>query len=122
MTRYFLLMLFLNAAVWTRGQPPPDQSAAPTDPRSLLTSATKYYDFSSVDLKPFHLKATYRLHDLISNSTTEGTWEYWWASPKVNRSTWTRAGAEHTDWQTSDGTVFRKESGEPLKHFERAIT
>jgi TonB family protein len=36
----------------------------------------------------------------------------------VNRSTWTREGATHTDWQTADGKFAHIAKGEPLKYFE----
>lgn len=49
------------------------------------------------------------------------TFEYWWASPKVHRSTWTRSGTERTEWSTAEGFVYRKESGAPLRYFERVI-
>lgn len=121
MPRSLLLVLLLNAAMWGAAQTAPEQAAPPTDPQALIAAAAKYYDFSSADLKPWHLKATYQLYDMKGKATAEGTWEYWWASPKVHRSTWTRAGAERTDWQAADGILYRKESGEPLKHFERTI-
>src|ERR1035438_806520 len=74
----------------------------PKEPREILAAAAPFYDFSSPELKPWHLKAIYQLYDLKGNPTEQGTWEYWWSSPKVHRSTWTRTGAEHTEWSTAD--------------------
>jgi TonB family protein len=93
----------------------------PKEPRELIAAAAPLYDFSSPELKPWHLKATYQLYDLKGNPAEQGTWEYWWASPTVHRSSWTRAGVEHTEWVTADGTLYRKDSGGPLKYFERTI-
>jgi len=72
-------------------------------------------------MKPWHLKATYQLYDLKGNPTEQGTWNYWWASPKVNRSSWARGDAEHSEWVTADGGLYRKDRGSPLRHFEKSI-
>jgi len=50
--------------------------------------------------------------------TEEGTYEYWWASPKVYRSTWSRPGASHTNWQTADGKHSYLARGGALNYFE----
>jgi len=39
----------------------------------------------------------------------------------MHRSTWTRADATWTDWVTADGALYRKESGKPLRFFERKL-
>ena len=58
----------------------------PKEPREILAAAAPSYDFSSPELKPWHLKAIYRLYDLKGNLTEQGTWEYWWATQKIHRS------------------------------------
>lgn len=93
----------------------------PKEPREILAAAAPFYDFSSPELKPWHLKAIYQLYDLKGNPTEQGTWEYWWSSPKVHRSTWTRTGAEHTEWSTAEGALYRKDSGSSLRYFERTM-
>jgi TonB family protein len=93
----------------------------PKDPRAVLSAAVPLYDLSSAELKPWHLKATYKFYDANGKPAEQGTWEYWWASPKVRRSSWTRTGAEKTLWSTADGAVYQKETGEPLRYFERTI-
>jgi len=90
----------------------------PKDPREVFAAAAPFYDFTSPDLKPWHLKATYQLYDEKGNPAEQGTYEYWWASPQVYRSTWTRAGATHTDWHVVDGKHAHQATGEPLKFFE----
>lgn len=72
-------------------------------------------------MKPWHLKATYQLYDEKGKPTEQGTYEYWWASPKVYRSTWTRPSATHTDWDTADGRHEYVGTGEALKYFEHQI-
>jgi TonB family protein len=93
----------------------------PKEPREILAAAAPFYDFTSANLKPWHLKATYQLYDVKGDPTEQGTYEYWWASPKVRRSSWTRADAIRTEWWTADGAQYHKESGQPLRYFERAL-
>jgi len=90
----------------------------PTDPREVFAAAAPFYDFTSAELKPWHLKATYQLYDEKGKPGEQGTYEYWWASPKVYRSTWTRPSATHTEWHTADGKHAHQDIGEPLNFFE----
>ncbi|HUX46323.1 MAG TPA: hypothetical protein VMV57_16375, partial [Terracidiphilus sp.] len=93
------------AAALPAGAKTKDKAASdlPKNPRALLAAAAPFYDFSSPDLKPWHLKATYQLYDEQGKPTEQGTYEYWWASPLVYRSTWKRAGASESDWMTPKG-------------------
>jgi TonB family protein len=93
----------------------------PNAPRELLALAQSHYDFNAPGLKPFHLKATYQLYGAKGQSVEQGTWEYWWASPVVHRSTWNRPSAARTDWAAADGKFRRTQSGEPLKYVERTL-
>lgn len=93
----------------------------PNAPRELLALAEPHYDLTAPELKPFHIKATYQIYDAKGQSAEQGTWEYWWASPAVRRSTWSRSGAERTDWVTADGKFHRIQSGKPLKYIERTF-
>ena len=94
---------------------------SPTDPRAILDAAAPFYDFSDPTLKPFHIKATYQLYDESGQPEERGTWDYWHVTSKEYRSSWVRADATRTDWQTADGAVHRKESGKPLRYFERSL-
>jgi TonB family protein len=103
------------------GQAAGDAPGLPKDPRELLKAAEPFYDFSNPSLKPWHLKASYQLYDLKGEPTEQGTFEYWWASPQVYRSTWKRASASRTDWHTADGRLLRQESGGQIGYFERTL-
>jgi TonB family protein len=94
-------------------------STLPKDAHEILAAAAPFYDFSSPELKPWHLKARYQLYDLKGNPTDQGVWEYWWMSPKVHRSSWSRTGAEHMEWSTAEGALYR--SGSSLRYFEREM-
>jgi TonB family protein len=90
----------------------------PQDPREIFAAAAPFYDFNSPDLKPWHLKATYQLYDEKGKPGEQGTYEYWWASRQVHRSSWTRPAATHTEWLTADNQRPHQDTGEPLKFLE----
>jgi TonB family protein len=90
----------------------------PQDPREFFAAAAPFYDFASPDLKPWHLKATYQLYDEKGKPSEQGTYEYWWASPTIHRSTWTRPSATHTDWYSADEKRAHKETGDHTEFFE----
>ncbi len=99
-------------------QAPNPAPGLPTKPSEIFAAAAPFYDFTSPELKPWHLKATYQLYDEKGNPSSQGSYEYWWASPKVYRSTWTRSGTTHTTWHTADGKYADQETGERLNFFE----
>ena len=115
----FTLLLAAGTAAAAQA-PVATQPETPKDPRALLDAAAKHYDFDSPEMKPWHLKATYQLYDLKGDPAERGTWEYWWASPKVHRSSWTRGGAERTEWHTQDGN-YRSGTSSDLKFLERTL-
>lgn len=118
--RYCFLALALFAASFEGfGQTAPaTPQALPKDPRAILAAAEPYYNFSDPSLKPWHLKATYQLYDEKGKPTEQGTYEYWWASPKVYRDSWTRPGASRSNWHTEDGKDAYRSSGSPLRFDE----
>ena len=107
--------------VWAKTDKQPKVDKETAEGLALLEAAAPHYDFSSPEMKPWHLKATYQLYDDAGKPTEQGTYEYWWASPKVHRSTWARKGASRTEWHTVGGVFETQESGEPLKYFERDL-
>jgi TonB family protein len=88
------------------------------DPGAILSAAAPYYNFSDASLKPWHIRAAYQFYDDKGNPAEQGTFEYWWASPKVYRSTWSRPSGTHTDWHTADGKYAYKSTGTGLNFFE----
>ncbi len=122
MRAHLLSALILIAGQHLSAQAPnPNLQELPKDPRAILAAAQPLYDFNSVDLKPWHLKATYQLYDDTGKPAEQGIYEYWWASPKVYRSTWTRPGMTHSDWYTADGKHAYQASGATLNYFEYAL-
>jgi len=93
----------------------------PSDPREIFAAAAPFYDFSSPDMKPWHLKASYQLYDEKGKPGEQGTYEFWWASPQVIRSTWTRPGATYSQWHMADGAGAHQETGERIGYFEKEL-
>ena len=97
------------------------QSPSPAsikDAKELLAAAAPAYDFANPSLKPWRFKAIYQIYDQNGNPSERGTYEYWWASPTVYRSTWTRGAATQSEWLTADGKRFETTSGDVLHLFE----
>lgn len=90
----------------------------PKDPKAILALAEPQYDFADPQMKPWHFKASYQLYDRAGNPAQQGTFEYWWASPQVYRSTWTRVGATRSEWHTAMGKWLGTASGEEIHLLE----
>ena len=115
------LALFLSVASQAFSQTPAPLPDLPKDPGAILAMAAPYYDFNDPSLKPWHLKATYQLYDDNGEPGEQGTFECWWASPKVYRSSWTRPSAIHSDWHTADGKYEYQATGDHLDFFESKL-
>jgi TonB family protein len=121
MRKSVFVALFFSAALSALGQAAAPPQALPKDPREILAMAAPYYNFNDPALKPWHLKATYQLYDDQGKPAEQGTFEYWWASPKVRRSSWTRPSMKHTDWYTADGRHAYEASGDGLSYYENKL-
>src|SRR3954463_4533356 len=91
------------------------------DPRGMLAEALPQYDFDDTTMKPWHMKGTYQLYDESGNPTQQGSYEYWWESPKVYRSSWNRPDATRTEWHTIEGKTVYKGTGDRLLYFEHKL-
>jgi len=113
------LVIYCFAAVTAIAQGTSNSSPElPKEPLALLQAAALHYNFNDPAMRPFHLKATYQLYDESGQPAEKGAYEYWWASPAANRSSWTRDGATHTDWHTADGKHAFLGTGDALKFLE----
>jgi len=118
---WFSALYFLSVAPYCAAQSAAPHAELPKDPKAVLAMAAKRYDFNDPSLKPWHLKATYQLYDENGNPTEQGTFEYWWASPLVYRSTWTRGASSYTEWHTADGKFAYLSTGSGLAFFESRL-
>lgn len=118
--RFGILFVALCAASSCLGQQTA-VSALPADPRAILDAARPLYDFSSADLKPWHLRVSYQLYDEKEGPSEQGTFEYWWASPEVHRSSWTRGSASYSAWQLAEHGHAHQGSSDGLKYVESKL-
>jgi TonB family protein len=119
--RTLALLLFWVVPLVHGQAPSAEKSGLPHDPAQVFSAAAPYYDYDDASLKPWRLKATYQLFDQSGRPTQRGTYEYWWASPKLHRSSWTRGTVTRTDWHTPDGKHVFQSSGGRLEFFERRL-
>jgi TonB family protein len=87
----------------------------------MLAAAAPLYNFNDPAMKPWHLKGSYQLYDGSGNPGEQGTYEYWWLSPKVYRSSWTRAGAARTEWHTANAKAMYQATGDRLFYLEHEL-
>jgi TonB family protein len=114
-TIYCVLFIAIALPALAQQVPAPE---LPKEPHAIFQAAAPYYDFADPSLKPWHLKATYQLYDRDGNPGEQGTYEYWWASPNVYRSTWTRPSATHSEWRVADDEIADLSTGRSLDYFE----
>jgi TonB family protein len=105
-------------AVLSAAQNPAAAPSSIKDPKALLAAVAPVYDFSNPALKPWRFKASYQIYDQDGRAGEVGTYEYWWASPSVYRSTWTRGNKTESEWHTAEGRRFEASSGDALHLFE----
>lgn len=67
------------------------------------------------------MRVTYQLFDDEGKPAAKGAFDYWWASPKVYRMAWTRAGSAYTVWHTADGTESYEQVGDRIDYVEREL-
>ena len=99
--------------------PDPGFPSLPSDPLEVLKAAEPLYDYSIGEVKPWHMKVSYKTFD-EDGKETDGQYEFWWAASKTYRSTWTRAGMDSSDWAV-DGVHYRQSKGPDLGYFERNL-
>ena len=118
MRQLFSLLAFLPLGLGCFGQSSYYDVGPSKGPRAVFAAIAPYYDFMDANLKPWHLKVNYQFEDEKGNPTGQGVFEYWWASPNVYRSKWTRGDAVHSEWHAADGRTFTQTKGEPLSVYE----
>jgi TonB family protein len=118
----FLVVICSGFASMVHAQSPtPGPPQLPDNPSEVFALAKPLYDFSAPNLKPWHFKASYQLYDEKGDAAEEGTFEYWWVSPQVYRSSWVRPDATHTDWHTADGRHAYLATGQGFDFFENKL-
>jgi TonB family protein len=75
-------LLFSRALAQT---PQDNVPATPQDAKALFLQAAKVNGLYDDDLKPWHLKVSYKLLDVSGQPTDQGTIEEFWAGPKLGK-------------------------------------
>jgi TonB family protein len=84
----------------------PAAAAMPSDPKGLMLLASKANRLTGNDMKPWHLKATYKVFDEKGIVTDQGTYEEFWASPTRYKLTLTNTTASQTEYGTEKGILI----------------
>src|SRR6185437_13833117 len=106
MGKWSLLVICLATGLIRSGYAADNHSTTlPKDPAATFVAATPFYDYSDPSIKPWHTRVIYQRYDEDGKPTQKGSLDYWWASPSVYRTTWTRSGSAYTVWHTADGAV-----------------
>jgi TonB family protein len=80
-------------------------AAMPSDPRELMLLAARTNGLTGDDVKPWHLKATWKSLDEKGSITDQGTYEEFWVSPIKYRRTFTGTAFTQTDYGTTKGLL-----------------
>ncbi len=118
MRRLISLLAFLPLGLVCFGQSSYYDVGLFKEPRAVFTAIAPYYDFMDASLKPWHLKVNYQLENEKDNPSGQGVFEYWWVSPSVYRSKWTRGNAAYSEWHGASGRTLAQTKGEPLSVYE----
>jgi TonB family protein len=80
-------------------------AAMPSDPKELMLLAAKTNGLTGDDVKPWHLKATWKMFDEKGGITDQGIYEEFWASPTKYKRTFTGTAFTQTDYGTPRGVL-----------------
>jgi hypothetical protein len=84
------------------------------DPNALMLLAAKVNGLTQDNVRPWHLKATYKLLGETGNSVEQGIYEEFWVSPTKFKRTFTGTTFTVTDYGTEKGVLRSgKQSGPP---------
>jgi len=75
----------------------------PSDPKALMLLAAKTNGLTGDDIKPWHLKASYKFLDEKGNVTDQGSFEEFWVSPTKYIRTFTGTAFTQTDYGSDKG-------------------
>lgn len=79
--------------------------ALPSDPKALMLLAAQSNGLIGADIKPWHLKATYKVLDADGKATDQGTYEEFWVSPTKFKRITTGSNYAQTDYGTEKGIL-----------------
>jgi TonB family protein len=104
----FLKLLILGSTINVIAQAP--SSVLPQDPMALMALAHDKNGLAGSDIKPWHIRGTYRSFDTKGKPEYEGAYEEWWFSASKYKLSFTNPKSTQTDYAT--GTVLLREGSQ----------
>ena len=80
-------------------------TSPPSDPKELLLLAARSNGLAGDDIKPWHIKASYKSFDEQGNVKDQGIYEESWVSPKKFKRTFTGTAFTQTEYGTENGIL-----------------
>jgi TonB family protein len=77
----------------------------PSDPKELMLLAAKTNGLTGDDMRPWHLKATWKMLDEKGSVADQGTYEEFWVSNTKYKLTFTTKTGSRTEYGTEKGIV-----------------
>jgi hypothetical protein len=84
--------------------------ALPQDPMALMTLGHDKNGLVGSDVKPWHIRGTYRSFDMKGKLEYEGTYEEWWVNTTKYKLSFTNRKSTQTDYAT--GTVLLRDGSQ----------
>jgi TonB family protein len=94
-----------NSAAQNFVASPQAAETVPHDPESLMILAARLNRLTGEGIKPWHLKASFKLLDEQGNTLEDGHIEEFWAGPHKSRLTYTSTDYAQTTYWTDTGTM-----------------
>ena len=91
----------------------PAVTAMPSDPKELMLLAAKSNGMIGDDMKPWHLKITYKYLDDQGNVADQGIYEEYWVSQTKYKLTYTSKNGSRTEYGTDKG-ILNSDNEKPL--------
>jgi protein TonB len=108
-----LSMLVLPTALYSQRTIARDSKSECISPSTHVSMAMKANRLTVFDIKPWHLKASFKTFDESGNQTEDGVYEELWAGPNKDKYSLTGVTFARTDYLTENG-LLRSGSRLPL--------
>ena len=104
----FLILMILGSPIIVVAQS--TVSVLPNDPMALMALAHDKNGLVGSDIKPWHIRGTYRSFDSKGKSENEGIYEEWWVNATKYKLSFTSPKSTQTDYAT--GTVLLRDGSQ----------
>lgn len=99
------LLLISTSSPLAQNLAPAGTSGLPTDPKALMLQVARSNGLTGKDIKPWHLKVSFKVLDDNGNTTDQGTYEEFWISWTRHKSVFTEGASAQTYYGTPKGTL-----------------